>query len=91
MAKRICETEGCGEVLSEGCGSQGGLPLCTKCRAVSYYWKKKGVKAFEHRRETLNFWTGRMDYLSAHVGKLIKQAKQRVSAAHHKASSHLHH
>jgi hypothetical protein len=91
MAKNLCETDGCGEEISEGCGSHGGLPICKKCRAVQYYWKKQGPKAFEHRREVLTFWTGRLDYLSTHVGKLVKQAKQRVIAARNGASNQLHH
>lgn len=91
MAKHLCETEGCGEIIGEGCGSRGGLPICRKCRSVQYYWKKQGPKALANRRETLTFWTGRLDYLSAHIGKLVKQARERVLTARNGVSNHLHH
>lgn len=91
MAKLICETEGCGESISEGCGSNGGLPICRKCRGVQYYWRKQGANAFAERREKLDFWVGRMDYLSTHVAKLIRDAKSRVSAARAHGANRLHH
>jgi hypothetical protein len=91
MPKFICETQDCGEVISEGTGSHGGLPICKKCRASQYYWEKKGPKAREIRREQLSFWTGRLDYLSAHVRKTLKDSRQRIDAARHRAHQHLHH
>jgi hypothetical protein len=91
MARNICETENCGEPISELCGSRGGLAICAKCRHVQYYWKKQGPKALAHRRDMLEFWVGRIDYLTPHIGRLIREAKQRVSTARASASHHIHH
>lgn len=90
MKRFICETDDCGEEISEGCGSQGGLPICQKCRSAQYYWKKKGPKALAARRDSLEFFIGRIDYLLPHIGRLIKDAKSKVSAAHRSASHHVH-
>lgn len=90
MAKHVCETDGCGESISEGCGTRGGLPICPKCRSVQYYWKGKGPKALQARRDNLEFFIGRIDYLSPHIGRLIKDAKSKVIAAHRQASAHMH-
>jgi hypothetical protein len=90
MTKYVCETENCGEEISEGCGTLGGLPICRKCRSVQYYWKRKGPKALAARRDSLEFFIGRIDYLTPHIGRLIKEAKAKVTAAHRGASSHIH-
>jgi hypothetical protein len=42
------------------------------------------------RYDTLTFWTARIEYLQPHIGRLIKDAKNRVLAARSHASNHVH-
>lgn len=90
MPKHLCETELCGEEISEGTGTKGGLPICPKCRSVQYYWRKQGPAAFEARREKMTFWTSRFDYLAPHIGRRIKEARAKVRAMREAASA-MHH
>ena len=91
MAKHVCETENCGGEISEGCGTRGGLPICQRCRSVQYYWRKQGPKAMQARRDSLEFWVARIDYLTPHIGRLIREARSRVSAARSSAHASMHH
>ena len=88
--KYVCETDNCGEEIGEGTGTKGGLPICRKCRSVQYYWKKRGPKALAARRDSLEFFIDRIDYLSPHIGRLIKEASAKVIAAHRSASARAH-
>jgi hypothetical protein len=81
MGKRFCEVEDCGVEISDGRGSQGGLPVCDACRGAQYYWNKKGSKALKARRERLQFFDKRFDYLQLHVARLVTDAKERVANA----------
>lgn len=85
MAKRFCEIDDCGEEISEGTGSHGGLAICPRCRGVQSYWKKKGPKEIAARKERLVFWEHRLDYLHPHIVKMLADAERRVDKAKHSA------
>ena len=79
--KKFCEVEGCGEELSEGAGTHGGMAICGGCRSALYYWRKQGPRAAAARRERLIFFSARMDYLAPHVGRMLKAARARLEDA----------
>jgi hypothetical protein len=93
MAKRYCDIEGCGREIGEGTGSHGGLPICTACRGSQYYWKGKGLRAIEERRERLGFWEKRIVYLNPRIEEMLAAASKKVAkvkksaAREHRASS----
>jgi hypothetical protein len=89
--KLVCEIDGCGNELSEHCGSKGGLMICGNCRGSSYYWKKKGVGAARERREKLQLYTHRIEYYEPRVLKMINEAKRTVKADRARANAALHH
>jgi hypothetical protein len=80
-----CDVRGCGTAVSEGCGSRSGRVLCKRCASAYAYWRRQGRAALDHRREQLEFLAHRSDYLTAHVGKLVKAARQRASEATRRA------
>ena len=90
MPKLVCDVEGCDEEISEGTGSKGGLPICKRCRATQYYWRRKGAKAVQARRASLVFWEQRLDYLSPHIARMVSAAKDRVEKARKGAESRVH-
>ena len=79
--KLFCEVEGCGNELSEHCGSKGGLMICSRCRSSSYYAKRHGLAWARARRESLQFWTARLEYFEPRVLQLTNNAKRAVSDA----------
>ena len=79
--KMFCEVEGCGNELSEGTGSQGGLMICGRCRSASYTARKNGLAWARQRRENLNFWSGRLEYFEPRVLKVTNQAKKALAEA----------
>jgi hypothetical protein len=81
MAIRICAVDECENEISDGCGSQGGLPVCHRCRGWYYLQRKKGPKAFAARRAVLNYHVRRADYLSTYIGRQLKAASARVAKA----------
>jgi hypothetical protein len=83
-----CEVDECGTELSPGTGSQGGLMICTKCRASKYYWTRKGNEAVKERQVRLGLWTNRMNYLAPYIGRVIRQAKAKVAAARERVMHH---
>jgi hypothetical protein len=88
MAKqRFCDVDGCGNEIPEGRGSHGGLECCDGCLSARYYWRKKGPKALEARKERLQFFVERADYLMPLIGKMLKHAKAKVAEAKARAAS----
>jgi hypothetical protein len=85
--KKYCDVEGCGNEIPEGRGSHGGLECCDGCLSARYYWRKKGPKALEARKERLLFFVDRADYLMPLVGKMLKQARAKVEAAKARAAN----
>lgn len=85
MAKNFCETPDCGEEISEERGKHGGLPLCDRCRSAQYRADKLGATWLQERRSRLQFWDGRLDYLSKHIRSMMETAKKRVSEVRKKA------
>ena len=81
MTKNVCEVPECGAEISAGCGTHGGLAICARCRASLYYWRGKGPKALDARRQQLAFLNERTAYLQGHVGRLVRAAKQRAASA----------
>ena len=90
MGKRLCETPECGEEISEGCGSQGGPPLCDACRSANYYANKQGANWAKDRLAKLHFYQARLDYLLPNIGRRVAAAKQRVAAAHKRVEKRVH-
>jgi len=90
MPKRTCDYHECDNEIPDGRGSKGGATLCDACLSVRGYWRKQGPKALEGYRARLVYRTGRVDYLAPYVGKLIKQARAVVAAAHARASTKHH-
>lgn len=85
MARNICETPDCGEEIGAERGKHGGLPLCDRCRSAQYRADKLGSEWLVERRERLQFWDGRLDYLSKHIRSMIDGAKKRVTEVRKKA------
>lgn len=82
----LCEVDGCGNELSEGCGSKGGPMLCPNCRTSSYYWKKQPISAMRNRHERLNLYRHRLEYYQPKIAKVLNDARRSVAAA--KARAH---
>ena len=85
MAERFCDIENCGNEIPDGRGSKGGLPWCDSCLHARYYWRKLGPSALKARKVKLEFWSSRVDELMPHIGRLLKDAKKKVDAAHARA------
>lgn len=83
--KMICEVEGCGEELSEGCGSKGGPMICAGCRTSSYYWKGQSLAHMRHRRERLSLFTHRLEYYDKRVAEIVNAAQKSVVATKKRA------
>jgi len=83
--KMICEVEGCGEELTEGCGSKGGPLMCAGCRTGSYYWKKQSLPAMRHRRERLALFTHRLEHYDPRVAQIVNEAAKSVVATKRRA------
>jgi hypothetical protein len=79
--KLICEVEGCGNELSEHCGSKGGLMICGRCRNASYTARRNGLAWARARRENLTFWNARLEYFEPRILKITNQAKRAVAEA----------
>lgn len=80
MAKLTCAVDVCGNEITEGTGSKGGLPICDRCRAMQYKVAKLDAGAIEERRTRWTYWEHRMDYLHPRVLNMLKDAKRKVSA-----------
>lgn len=85
--KMICEVEGCGEELSEGCGSKGGPMLCDGCRTSSYYWKGQSLTHMRHRRERLSLFSNRLEYYDKRVAEIVNAAQKSVVATKKRAQA----
>jgi hypothetical protein len=83
--KMICEVAGCGEELSEGCGSKGGPMLCDQCRTSSYYWKKQPLKAARYRFQRLDLFKHRMEHYDPRVAEIVNDAQKSVAATKQRA------
>lgn len=77
--KMVCEVAGCGEELSEGCGSHGGPMLCDSCRTSSYYWKKQSLSHMRHRRDRLSLFAQRLEYYDPRVAQIVNDAHKSVA------------
>jgi len=86
MPTRVCDIEGCDREISEGTGSQGGLPICSRCRAALYTSKKNGVEWIGKRKAWLEFAETRLDYLHPRIVKMLADATRRVRTAKKLAS-----
>jgi hypothetical protein len=78
MAQRMCEVDGCDNEISDGCGSKGGKPICTRCRAAQYSDKNLPAKALLAKRERWTYWENRMDYLHPNVQQMLAEAERKV-------------
>jgi hypothetical protein len=87
MPKNICDTPACGEEIGAERGKHGGLPLCDRCRSAQYRVDKLGSEWLGQRRERLQFWDGRLDYLSKHIRSMIGTAQKRVAQVRKKAKA----
>lgn len=85
--KMICEVEGCGEELTEGCGSKGGPMICAGCRTSSYYWKGQSLTHMRHRRERLSLFSHRLEYYDKRVAQIVNDAQKAVAATKKKSQS----
>jgi hypothetical protein len=83
--KMICEVEGCGEELSEGCGSKGGPMICAGCRTSSYYWKGQPLTHMRHRRARLSLFSHRLEYYDKRVAEIVNDAQKSVVATRRRA------
>jgi hypothetical protein len=83
--KLICEVAGCGEELSDGCGSKGGPHICPGCRTSSYYWKKQSLTHMRHRRERLSLFTSRLEYYDPRVAQIVNEAQKQVATTKRRA------
>lgn len=77
----ICEVENCGAELTEGTGSKGGPMMCPRCRSFGYHWKGRPLAELRERRQKIQFWSNRIDYLEPRILKLMNTAKTRVANA----------
>jgi len=77
----MCKVAGCGEEITDGTGSRGGLPICHKCRHTQYTGKKRGLKWLDDRLERLKYWEARISYLSPHIEQMISEASHKVAKA----------
>lgn len=87
MAKLMCDVDGCDNEITEGTGSKGGLPICHRCRAAQYALKKLPGKAIQAKRERLQYWEHRLDYLHPRILAMMKDAERKVSTAKRLAAS----
>jgi hypothetical protein len=85
--KMICEVDGCGEELSEGCGSKGGPMICAGCRTSSYYWKKQSLPAMRVRRERLSLFSHRLEYYDPRVAQIVNEAQKSVATTKRQAQT----
>lgn len=85
--KGLCEVDGCGEELSEGCGSKGGPMICAGCRTSSYYWKKQSLPAMRVRRERLSLFSHRLEYYDPRVAQIVNEAQKSVATTKRRARS----
>lgn len=85
--KMICEVAGCGEELSEGCGSKGGPMLCDSCRTSSYYWKKQPLKAARFRFSRLDLFKHRLEHYDPRVAEIVNDAQKSVANTKRHAQS----
>lgn len=85
--KMVCEVEGCGEELSEGCGSKGGPLICGNCRTSSYYWKKQSLPAMRARHVRLGLFRNRLEHYDPRVTKILNEARKSVAAHNRRARS----
>lgn len=79
MANRMCDVDGCENEISDGCGSKGGKPICTRCRAAQYGDKNLPARALLKKRERWQYWENRMDYLHPDVQKMLDEAAKKVT------------
>ena len=84
--KMICEVDGCGEELSEGCGSKGGPLMCDNCRTSSYYWKKQPLKAARFRFLRLDLFKHRLEHYEPRVAEIINEAQKSVAESKRRAN-----
>ncbi|HZO54876.1 MAG TPA: hypothetical protein VFB63_19370 [Bryobacteraceae bacterium] len=85
--KMLCEVEGCGEELTEGCGSKGGPMMCAQCRTSSYYWKKQSLPAMRYRRERLSLFSHRLEHYDPRVAQIINDANKSVAGTKRRAQA----
>ena len=85
--KMICEVDGCGSELSEGCGSKGGPMMCSNCRTSSYYWKKKPLRAMRARHEALKLFAHRIEHYDPRVLQILNEARKSVATHNRRARS----
>lgn len=87
MAKMLnCDVDGCDNEITEGTGSKGGLPICTRCRSAQYALKNADPKQIEARKERWHYWENRLDYLHPRIVKMLADAEKRVATAKRTAS-----
>jgi hypothetical protein len=89
-AKLTCAVDVCDNEISPGTGSKGGLPICTRCRAMQYKVAKLATEEIQERRDRWQYWEHRMDYLHPRVAAMLKDAHRKVATAKRLASSSRH-
>jgi hypothetical protein len=86
MPKLVCDVEGCDNEISEGTGSKGGLPICSRCRAAQYSTAKLNKDALKEKRARWSYWESRLDYLEPRILRMMADAEKRVTGAKRSAT-----